>query len=467
MPMRVILLSTYDLGRQPFGLASPAAWLRRAGLAVVCADLARERITDEVLASADVVAVHLPMHTATRLALPVISRIHERFPAIRLVAYGLYALPNAGALRASGVETVLGPEYEEALVKTVLEGRSTAGEAAASDPGVLDGSQERAPRALDAPLPRFAFLQPDRAGLPPLARYASLQMPDGSRRVTGYTEASRGCKHRCRHCPVVPVYDGRFRVVAPDVVLGDISAQVAGGAQHITFGDPDFLNGPRHAERIVRALSAAHPGLTYDVTVKIEHILRHPDVMRTLAETGCLFVTSAVEAVDDDILGRLDKGHTRGDFERAVAALRVLGLPMVPTFVAFTPWTTREGYVELLETLDRLELVEQVAPIQLGIRLLIPEGSRLLELDDVRRMVRAFDARLLAYPWRHPDDAMDALQQQVTRLVGRRIAAPRREVFEAVRALAYETAGRHQPPRPDEPRAARATVPYLNEPWYC
>jgi radical SAM superfamily enzyme YgiQ (UPF0313 family) len=466
MPMRVVLISTYDLGRQPFGLASPAAWLRRAGVEVACADLARERIADEVLAAADVVAVHLPMHTATRLALPVIRHIHECFPALRLVAYGLYALPNAGVLRASGVETVLGPEYEEALVEIVLRGRTSAGEAVPAGKGDRDGALDPGSSSRAAPLPRFPFIQPDRTALPPLARYASLQMPDGSSRVTGYTEASRGCKHRCRHCPVVPVYDGRFRVVAPEVVLADVAAQVAAGARHITFGDPDFLNGPRHAERVVRALAAAHPGLTYDVTIKIEHVLRHPDVMRTLAETGCLFVTSAVEAIDDEVLARLEKGHTRGDFERAAAFLRVLGLPLVPTFVAFTPWTTREGYLELLETLDGLELVEQVPPIQLGIRLLIPQGSRLLELDDVRRVVGPFDARALAYPWRHPDPGMDALQQQVTRLVGRRIAAPRRDVFVAVRALAYEAAGRHAPRR-EAPRAARATVPYLNEPWYC
>ena len=27
--MRALLISTYELGHQPFGLASPAAWLRR------------------------------------------------------------------------------------------------------------------------------------------------------------------------------------------------------------------------------------------------------------------------------------------------------------------------------------------------------------------------------------------------------------------------------------------------------
>ena len=100
---------------------------------------------------------------------------------------------------------------------------------------------------------------PDRTGLPPLSKYATLQMPDGERRLVGYTEASRGCRHLCRHCPVVPIYNGQFRVVQPEVVLADVAAQVAAGAEHITFGDPDFFNGPTHAMRIVAALHAEHP----------------------------------------------------------------------------------------------------------------------------------------------------------------------------------------------------------------
>ena len=108
-------------------------------------------------------------------------------------------------------------------------------------------------------MPRLPFITPDRAGLPALTSYASLHLATGERRTVGYTEATRGCKHRCRHCPIVPVYDGQFRVVAVDAVLGDIRAQVAAGAQHVTFGDPDFLNGPTHARRIVEALAREWP----------------------------------------------------------------------------------------------------------------------------------------------------------------------------------------------------------------
>ena len=444
--MPALLVSTYDLGRQPFGLASPAAWLRRAGVGVACVDVSREPLEDAQIAAASFVAFYLPMHTATRLAAPLIERVRAINPSARLCAYGLYAPLNADWLRERGVTDVLGPEAEQDLVALAK--------------AQLGNSQLPTPNSQVA---RLAFIQPDRAGLLPLERYASVQMPDGSRRVTGNTDATRGCKHLCRHCPIVPVYQGQFRVVPVDVVLDDIRSQVAAGAQHITFGDPDFFNGPTHARRIVERFAAEFPGVSYDVTIKIEHLLAHGDLLPVLRRTGCLFITSAVESVDDAVLEQLRKGHTRADFIRAVALCRAAGLSLTPTFVSFTPWTTREGYVELLDLIEALDLVEQVAPIQLAIRLLVTAGSPLLELPDIRRAVSAFDPASLTWPWTHQDPNVDALQRHVMRLVGLSAHASRTETFHAISALA----GRSQRSERHERSERSERPPTLSEPWYC
>ena len=437
------------MGRQPFGLASPAAWLREAGIEVTCADLSKDRLPPDAVRSAGMVGFFLPMHTATRLALPVIDRVRGLNPGARLVAYGLYAPLNAELLRERGVDVILDGEFEAALVQAALQEGAAASAAAPSPQNVA----------------RLTFKAPDRSGLPALSRYAGLQV-DGDKRVAGYTEASRGCKHRCRHCPIVPVYDGRFRVVAPDVVLADARAQVAAGARHITFGDPDFFNGIRHARAIVESFSRELPGITYDVTIKVEHLLRHADALPLLRETGCAFITSAVEAVDDAVLARLEKGHTRADFERAVHLCADAGVPLSPTFVTFTPWTTLESYRDFLSEIDRLNLVEHVAPIQYAIRLLVTDKSRLLELDDIKRLVRRFDPVSLTYPWVHADPRVDRLHAAVSSIVGVRIGAPRGEVFDRVWQAAHADAGtasaHRQPVLP-----SRASIPYLTEPWYC
>jgi radical SAM superfamily enzyme YgiQ (UPF0313 family) len=446
---KALLISTYEMGRQPFGLASPAAWLRAAGWDVVCADIAKDKLADSTIARSDLIGFHLPMHTATRLAAPIVSRVRRVNAGARVCAYGLYAPLNAEWLRSIGVDAVFGGEFEADLANWADSGANGDLPLRAAGPSV----------------PRIHFLVPDRRGLPPLSRYATLQMPDGERRLVAYSEASRGCKHRCRHCPVVPVYDGQFRVVPPEVVLADVEAQIADGATHVTFGDPDFLNGPAHALRVVDALHAAHPRVTYDATIKVEHLLKHHDLLPRLVKTGCLFVTSAVESVDDRVLAILEKGHTRRDFVAAVELCRTAGLTLSPTFVAFHPWLTLEDYCDLLEVIDALDLVEHVAPIQLAIRLLIPEGSRLLATAEMRPYLGQFDPVTLTYRWTHRDARVDALQHAAGEIVGARLNADRRAVFEEIADLACDRAGRTRPH--NRPARDRATVPYLNEPWYC
>jgi radical SAM superfamily enzyme YgiQ (UPF0313 family) len=455
--MHALLISTYEMGRQPFGLASPAAWLRAAGWAVTCVDVTKEHLQDEVVSGVDLIGFHLPMHTATRLAAPIIRKARHFNPSARICAYGLYAPLNALWLRSLGVDDVLDGEFEEEL--TAIARDLSAG-----------ASQRPRPTWGWAPpqtLPRLKFLIPDRSGLPPLDRYATLQLGDGRRKVVGYTEASRGCRHMCRHCPVVPVYNGEFRVVQPDIVLADVAGQVRQGAEHITFGDPDFFNGPTHAVRIVEALHKAHPTLTYDATIKIEHLLVHRDLLPRLRETGCLFVTSAVESLDDRVLARLEKGHTRRGFVEAVGLCRQAGVTIVPTFVAFHPWLTLEGYCDLLDTLEALDLIDHVAPIQLAIRLLIPEGSRLWELEEVRGLVGAFDPGTLTYRWTHADRRVEDLHKDVAALVGIRLTGDRRQLFSEISGLAHKRADLPRAVNNPQPARDRATVPYLNEPWYC
>jgi hypothetical protein len=447
--MRVVLISTYDLGRQPFGLASPAAWLRRAGFDVALADTARRPLPAAVLAGAGLIALYLPMHTAARLAVRMLPALRAAAPGAHLCAYGLYAALHRPHLEAGGVATVLGAEFEADLLALAESLRA--------------GSP--APPAASH-LPKVDFLPPDRAGLPPLDDYVRLVLPGGEERIAGSTETTRGCLHRCRHCPITPVYGGALRVIPSNVVLADIRQQAAAGARHISFADPDFFNGPAHALRVAEAMHAEFPALTFDATIKIEHLLRHRRLLPRLRAAGCLFVTTAVESFDDAILRRLDKGHTAADVELAFALAAEAGLALSPTFLAFTPWTTVAGYAALLAHLRRLDLVDRVAPVQLGMRLLIPPGSPLLDLPDAAGWLGDFVPAELGYRWRALDPEADALCARVQALIARasKAARPRSETFAHLEALVAPAPGPFHAPPAAPPRAA---IPYLNEPWFC
>jgi radical SAM superfamily enzyme YgiQ (UPF0313 family) len=458
--VNIVLISTYELGRQPFGLASPAAWLRKRGHDLVCLDLSRQSLDESAVRAAELIAIYLPMHTATRLAAKLIPTLRELNPLADLCCYGLYAPMNASYLRALGVATILGGEFEQGLAQLAerLQTRVQTEDRSKVSPQ---------PEPLVS-LERLAFEVPDRSDMPPMGKYAHLVLPGGGFRLVGSTEASRGCKHLCRHCPIVPVYKGVFRIVSRDIVMHDIRQQVAGGAQHISFGDPDFFNGIRHAMELVEEFHREFPEVTYDVTIKIEHLKKYEAHLKKLKETGCLFVISAVEYLDDAVLRALDKGHTREDFLDVVHAFRALGMVLHPTFVPFTQWTTMESYLDLLRVIRDESLMENVAPIQLGIRLLIPEGSRLLELDEVRRNVGPFDPESLFYPWKHADPRIDALSETVQTIAAEsdRRKESRSIAFERIWKAAHAAAGLDLPiTQPSQ--APSAAIPFLSEPWYC
>ncbi|HKI98043.1 MAG TPA: CUAEP/CCAEP-tail radical SAM protein [bacterium] len=464
-PGAILLLSCYELGHAPLGLASPMGFLNADGFRPALQDLATERLDAERVAQARFVGISVPMHTALRLGLRVSQRVRELNPTAHVCFYGLYAGLNADLLLEGPADSVIGGEYEPALVGLLeaLEG----GDDLQTVAGISTDGTRHPPR-----LDRTAFAAPARSQLRPLTSYAHLELPEGegsAKRTVGYVEASRGCKHLCRHCPIPPAYGGRFFVVPREVLLADIEVLVAQGAQHITFGDPDFLNGPSHALRLVQALHERFPDLTYDATIKVEHLLQHRALLPELARTGCLFIVTAAESLSETVLAHLDKGHTRADLAEAIAAVRAAGIAPRPTWVPFTPWTTLEDYLELLAFVRAERLIHHVDPVQYAIRLLVPPGSALLDTPQLTPHLGALDAEALTYTWRHPDPRMDALQTRVAALVesaatqGEDPAATFRTVYDAALAAAGQPAL-----APDWLAAhGHPPAPRLSEPWFC
>lgn len=404
-PGAVLLLSCYELGHQPLGAAWPLAFLERAGFAPDAQDLSVDRLDSEKAARARFVGVSVPMHTALRIGVRVAERVRRINPRAHICLYGLYAWLNAEHLLDGAADSAIGGECEGPLVE--LARAIDAGR-----PGPVEDVRFRGSPVAGAHLRRLPFPVPDRAPLPPLERYARLER-DGELRPAGCVEASRGCLHRCLHCPIPPVYGGRFFVVPRDVVLEDVRRQVRAGARHVTFGDPDFLNGPGHALGVVRAMRAEFPALTFDVTTKVEHILRHREVFPELASLGCVFVVSAVESLSDVVLGNLEKGHARADVFEALRVVRGAGIALRPSLLPFTPWSTLDDYLDVIAFVEREDLVDAVDPVQLSIRLLIPPGSLLLEREAIRPHLRGLDREHFAHRWEHPDPRMDALQREV------------------------------------------------------
>jgi radical SAM superfamily enzyme YgiQ (UPF0313 family) len=453
----ILLVSCYELGHAPHGIAVPAAFLRRAGYAPAVLDLATMPIDPAAVARARLIAVSVPMHTALRLALDALPRLRALAPRAAFGFFGHYAVLHAEMLAGLGAGFALGGELEEELLAAVERIERETGAA-------IGAAAPSSPSTPGVSLVRLRFPLPDRTGLPPVERYAHLIGAGGEERAAGYTEASRGCLDTCRHCPVPAVYGGRFFVVDRETVLADVAAQVAAGAEHITFGDPDFLNGPGHAFAIARELHRRFPGVTFDVTAQVSHLLRRPEQLGELVELGCAFATTAVESLSDRVLAALAKRHRRADVERLFDLADVAGLAIRPTFVPFTPWTELSDLVELVDFVASRDLVDRVAPVQLSIRLLVPPGSLLLASH--RDRFGPLEPAALGHVWVHPDPRVDALQARLAALVERDAAAERdpSDTFADIRRLVHEAAG--APTVVPLPRPGRKS-PRMSEPWFC
>lgn len=450
----ILLISCYELGHRPAGLTRPRRALKTAGFAPDTIDIAVEPLAIEKVKRARFIGISVPMHTALRLGVHLLHRIRQINPDALICMYGLYATLNADYLLSQGVDFCLPSSVTPQPPLSGGQDRDTSMQLVGLVQSLVEGEQiETQKTGFNA------------AKLPPLETYAQFE-DNSEKRTVGYTETTHGCKHLCTHCPIPPVYNGKFFVVQPDTVLAEIQEQVAQGATHITFGDPDFLNGPMHGLRILREMHKTYPNLTFDFTTKVEHILKHRKHFQEFAQLGCRFIISAVESLSERVLTILEKHHTRADVETAIDIVHGAGIALRPTWVPFTPWTTLNDYLEIFQFVDTHRLVYHVDPVQYAVRLLIPPGSYLLNRPETKALSHTLDEASFSYTWIHPDVQMDELHKTVNALVENdaRADVDTLETFYRIWTLAADMQG--QPP-PEQNRDVHQPAPRITEAWFC
>lgn len=444
--LSVLAISTYELGHQPLVLGRLASAFEALEIEYALLDNSVANLTfntkEDFMVGDNSTPTHLiisvPMHTATQLGRKIAERARTIFGStITIVATGLYA----NVAKAT-------PELFDFAIPT--------------------GDVTKIIKVLGIEIPEHVQLKqliPNRTSLPDITNYAHLINNDEASLV-GYAETTTGCAHSCLHCPVPTVHNGKFKAIPAEVVLHHIDELYNEGAKHITFGDPDFLNGPSHALKIVREMHRRHPDLTFDATIKVEHVLEYPHIWQEMRDLGLQFIVSAFEHSSDLILSKLAKGHTKADMIASLQILRAHDIEVRPSLLPFTPWTDRESIIDLIEFIFDYELLESVDPVQFAIRLLIPLNSLLLADPDLK--MGPWNSEQLSFEWHNIDPQIDALQIDLSELAQQ---AEIKELspqfaFAQIRNLIYDHFDLVPEPR-SIAESNKCAKPRLSESWFC
>ena len=377
--MKILLLSFYDLGKQPKIISELYNKLDNGSNQIDVVDYSIEE-KNLTLDNYDVLGIYASMHTASVLAE---QYLRDRKLPNKLFVFGLYA--NVFSEMFSNFQSIHSFDSDE--LESLLEVQLN---------------------------PNYSFKHsvPDRTILPSITDYSHIV--DGSNNlIAGSVETTYGCKHECTHCPVPIEFKGMFKTFGTEKIITDVTNQVEEGAKHISFNDPDFFNGPKHALKILQLLNEKHPSITYDSTIKVEHILKYPDYFQELKNLNMLFVISAFETTNDHVLNILQKNHSFNDLNKAVELSLENKIDIRPTWMPFSPWTEQNDLISIIKLIENYKLRETVDPIQLTIKLLVPKNSLILKRPEMKEYLLDYDPSSFSYAWKYKFPNIDNIQNEL------------------------------------------------------
>ncbi len=377
--MKILLTSFYDLGKQPKIIAEIVDRYNSSEIDFDFFDFSVEDQNID-LENYDVLGIYAPMHTATILSIEYIK--DKKLPN-KMFTFGLYGsvLEDFN----SSIRYIKDIESDELAL--FLE--------------INDDHQFSLKNNI-----------PNRQIFPDISNYAHLV--DGSNNlIAGSVETTYGCKHSCTHCPVPISFNGSFKTYSLEKIVSDVENQVKQGAKHISFNDPDFFNGPIHALKILESLNEKFPSITYDSTIKVEHIIKYKKYFKELSSLNMVFVISAFETTNDLVLSILEKNHTSNDLNNSIEISQDFGIDIRPTWMPFSPWTELNDLSNIVKLIEKYELRETVDPIQLTIKLLIPKHSLIIKKPEINKYLGNYEKNSLSFKWEYENNDVEKLQSSL------------------------------------------------------
>jgi len=168
------------------------------------------------------------------------------------------------------------------------------------------------------------------------------------KRYAGYgLMTSRGCPYKCTFCSVAPVWNHESYSRSPKNIVEEMALlHREAGVDLFLFQDEFFVSGKRQVMEFCRELRAAKLGVEWKAFGRVN--LVDEEMMREMADCGCLELRFGIESGSDRVLAELKKGFTAAEVLDLVP--KAVGIfPRVDTFYVWGfPFETMEDFNQSL-----------------------------------------------------------------------------------------------------------------------
>ena len=195
----------------------------------------------------------------------------------------------------------------------------------------------------------------------------------------GLVEAGRGCAFSCTYCSVTAFHRARHTARPIEDVVADIR-----GIREplVMIVDDNIVADLQRAHELFAALAGAGKRWIGQATVTLA---REPELMDTMARSGCMALLLGFESFCNDSLRSLDKKiNVVQDYREAVAELRKRGIAVYGTFMVGLPSDTRES----LQAATRFAIAEKLFLVSFNHMVPYPGTPLYTRLEAEGRLVR-------------------------------------------------------------------------------
>ena len=286
------------------------------------------------------------------------------------------------ALRSGAVDYVVRNEGEYSFLSLVdyLSGRQPFGEMRGVS-CLVNGAVTRTP---DAPFIQDLDSMPFPArDLLPLNRYREKM----NGRPTTTLATSRGCPFNCHFCSSSQFFGVRWRARSVENVIEEMELLYEKHKYRaLSFVEDNFTFSPERAVAIAEKIIAKGWDLKWGAWSRVDTIVKHPDMVRTMAKAGFTWTFVGFESGSQKVLDEYGKKAVVQDALRAMKILKHNGVGVTGSFILGAPAETKGMMKETVRFAKRLN------PHRVQFTILTPfPGTKLYE---------AVRTRLLTKDWR-------------------------------------------------------------------